>query len=191
VNGYAGVFWTEFETFQRRSRDKSAVLGKFYDGSTNTLMFDENINAGEFGWGHPSVGSSLFIFPIEPDIESRAVVNCPGPDNTNVANAPEYIMRDESGTATSIPDCPRAPAFPNESRQGPNCIHALRKLGAPYLNSNHSGLVVVSFCDGSARTLNESIDHTVYTRLMTPDGTRLRSVPGGFNLEEPLDGTAF
>jgi len=192
-----GVFWTEFETFQDRSRNKSAVLGKIYDGSSNTLMFGENINAGEFGWGHPAVSNSLFIFPIEHSHEASGppVLPCPDADNTRFGNAPEYIMRDSlsPGIATSDPSCPRAPAYPNESREGPNSEGIATSLGAPYLNSNHPGLVVVSFCDGSVRPLSDSVDHTVYTRLMTPDGTRLRSVPGagGFNSEDPLDLNSF
>jgi len=192
-----GVFWTEFETFQDRSRNKSAALGKIYDGSSNTLMFGENLNAGGLGWGHPAVSNCLFMFPIEAAHEASGppVLPCPDADNTRFGNAPEYIMRDtlSPGIATSDPSCPRAPAYPNESREGPNAKGIVTSLRAPYLNSNHPGLVVVSFCDGSVRPLNDSVDHTVYTRLMTPDGTRLRSVSdaGGFNSEEPLDSNSF
>ena len=37
-------------------------------------------------------------------------------------------------------------------------------------SSNHDGVVVVTFADGHAETLNEEIDPDVYARLMTPDG---------------------
>jgi len=37
-------------------------------------------------------------------------------------------------------------------------------------SSNHDGVVVVTFADGHAETLNEEIDPEVYARLMTPNG---------------------
>ena len=58
----------------------------------------------------------------------------------------------------------------------------------PYLNSLHPGIVVVTLCDGSVRTISESIDQGVYLRLITPNGTRLRSTIGG---EDPVDGNSF
>jgi prepilin-type N-terminal cleavage/methylation domain-containing protein len=37
-------------------------------------------------------------------------------------------------------------------------------------SSNHYGVVIVSFCDTSCRTLSELIDYDVYKQLMTPYG---------------------
>jgi hypothetical protein len=37
-------------------------------------------------------------------------------------------------------------------------------------SSNHSGIVVVVFCDGHTLRLNEQVDREVYGRLMTPNG---------------------
>jgi prepilin-type N-terminal cleavage/methylation domain-containing protein len=37
-------------------------------------------------------------------------------------------------------------------------------------SSNHYGVVIVSFCDTSCRTLSEDIDYDVYKQLMTPYG---------------------
>lgn len=37
-------------------------------------------------------------------------------------------------------------------------------------SSNHDGVVVVTFADGHAATLNEEIDQLVYGRLLSPDG---------------------
>ena len=150
-------------------------------------MFGENLNAGESGWGHPAVGNCLFIFPIEAAAEASLGGSvCPDPANTNFANAPEYILRETT-------ECDRALAYPNESRFGPSEFFLQNDLGAPYLNSNHPGIVVVSFCDGAVRTLNESIDKRIYTHLITPDGSRIRTVAGagGFDAEGPLPSDAF
>jgi hypothetical protein len=80
----------------------------------------------------------------------------------------------------------RLPAYPNEAKAGPDG-------GAPYLNSNHPGIVVISMCDGSARTISENLDERVYLQLMTPDGTRLRTIPSPnqFLSENPLSADSF
>lgn len=42
-------------------------------------------------------------------------------------------------------------------------------------SSRHPGVVIASFCDGHTQVLRENIDYTVYQHLMTPDGKN--SVP--------------
>ncbi|MBR2694456.1 MAG: DUF1559 domain-containing protein [Thermoguttaceae bacterium] len=36
-------------------------------------------------------------------------------------------------------------------------------------SANHGGMVVMGFADGSVRTVNDTVDNTVYIRLMTPN----------------------
>ena len=81
------------------------------------------------------------------------------------------------GILTGLTDGP----FPNQGK-------ASVEGDSPYLSSLHPGIVVVTMCDGAVRTLNEGIDQSVYLRLMTPSGTKLRS---GFTVETPLSGTDF
>ncbi len=61
--------------------------------------------------------------------------------------------------------------------------------GIPTPSSNHPGAVNFVLVDGSTRTISENIDRTVYTRLITPAGTKLRWV--GFVPEDPLSGDQF
>ena len=42
----------------------------------------------------------------------------------------------------------------------------------PRASSNHVGSVNVLMCDGSAKSLNVTMDKPVYARLLTPDGQR-------------------
>ena len=49
---------------------------------------------------------------------------------------------------------------------------------APYPNSRHPQLCCFSFCDGSARAVNDNLDAAVYVQLVTPGATRMYSMPG-------------
>ena len=161
------VFAAEFEGLPI-SRNASAVIGKIYDGSGNTLMFGENINAANnTTWADPHTEQISFVFPLDPTLVGLTTMNDPRP----------AIALDAAGNPL--------PAYPNEAKTGPDGI-------SPYLNSNHPNLVVVSMCDGSARTLSENVDERVYLQLITPGGTRLRRATGGtFVSENPISGDSF
>jgi prepilin-type N-terminal cleavage/methylation domain-containing protein/prepilin-type processing-associated H-X9-DG protein len=45
----------------------------------------------------------------------------------------------------------------------------------PFANSNHAGGANFLFCDGSARFVSDTVDGTVYSKLITPQGSRLTS----------------
>lgn len=62
--------------------------------------------------------------------------------------------------------------------------------GTPFLSSNHPGVVNVVFASGAAKSISEDIDRSVYARLMTPGGSRLRAI-AGFASQEPLSDSAF
>lgn len=162
-----GVFWPEFEGVAG-TQNTSASIGKIYDGSGNTLMFGENINAVDSSsFANPRTRAIAFMVPLDPTQVGLTTMNNPLP----------ALATDGSGN--------RLPLFPNEAKTGPEGT-------SPYLNSNHPGIVVVSMCDGSARSISEDVDELVYLQLVTPDGTRLRTVTGGtFIAEDPLSADSF
>lgn len=153
------------------TESSSVNLGRIYDGAGNTLMFTENINAGSDAisgiktWANPSLRSCGFFFGVD------------------------------SGTPATFGKLESVSFLPNSSLKlsGSRFINE-QKNGvegtAPYPNSRHIGIVVASFCDGTVRSLSENLDHGVYTRLMTPNGARLRSI-SGFVPEFPLGGNDF
>jgi hypothetical protein len=53
----------------------------------------------------------------------------------------------------------------------------------PRPQSNHSGIVIMGFCDGGARMIQEDIDRNVYFKLVTSNGQKLG--------EGVYDGKAF
>lgn len=156
-----GVFWSEFEFPGGKIRSASVSVGKIYDGSGNTLMFGENLNAvGTQNFASPNPNSVGFFYPVEVG---------------NISAGVNYGV----GAEGLVP--PGSPAFINDAKSGPDGDR-------PFLNSNHPGIVVVSMCDGSARTLSEDVDRGVYVQLITPNATRVKT---GYNAENPLSADDF
>ena len=164
-----GVFW-----YARLDRDgnsqpspvknQSLRIGDIYDGSSNTLMVSENINAGanQF-WGDPSPRFCGFVYPLDPNASSLGLT------------AADYFK--------TAPLDPRYEfAVINGARSGPEGLR-------PFPNSNHPGGVNVAMCDGSTRFLSEDIDLRVYAYLITPAGTRV--LPSGVGSQDILSGESF
>ncbi len=167
-----GVFWAHLGNgnFKNICDHKCFSPGKIYDGSSNTMMLSENINAGITNWANPSVNSCGFVYPLNGGAS--------GATDTNRASA-SLLGNTPTGVKTGTEP------YPNQKKAGPE--------GAPFPSSNHPGIVTMSMCDGSARTVSENVDERVYTQLMTPDGTKLRVLSGGqpFVSEAPLSADSF
>lgn len=164
ITFHTGVFWPLFHNGNYRPicKGKCYAPGKLYDGSGNTLMLSENVNAGQTNWANPSLNSCGFMFPLNGGPSSAT-------DSTRVSAT---ILADPTAAVITSEN-----PYPNEMKSGPE--------GAPYPNSTHPGVVTVSMCDGSARVISESIDAQVYCRLMTPVGSRLRTLTGTSFMAEP------
>lgn len=148
----AGLSW-----IQIREDNKSQRIATIYDGTSNTLLLAENVNAGGAGtWSSPSPANCAFIYPID-------------------------ILFVNSSNFGDPPVVSGASGLPNAARDTGE--------GDPTPSSYHSGLVNVVMVDGSARSLSNGIDRTVYPRLVTPAGSRTRW--SGFVPEEPLSGTDY
>lgn len=157
-----GVFGSDFEIpGGGGTRSASVSVGKIYDGSGNTLMFGENLNAvGAQTFASVNPNHIGFFFPVEPG---------------NITAAANLSINAED----MIPAGSRC--FPNDAQDGPDGSQ-------PFLSSNHPSIVIVSLCDGSARPLSEDIDEGVYVQLITPNATRLRT---GFAVENPVSADSF
>lgn len=156
------VFSSKFSA----QKNRSITLGKVYDGTSNTMMMGENIKSGvsASNWADPRTRASSFIFPLDPALVTTGSLGNPIP----------ALASDAAGNPQT--------AFPNQSK-------AAVQGQAPFLTSAHPGIVVVAYVDGSVKTLNESVDQGVYVRLLTPDGTRLRSGIG--TVEQPVSSDDF
>ncbi|MCX7408737.1 MAG: DUF1559 domain-containing protein [Planctomycetales bacterium] len=123
------------------------------DGTTNTMMLSENLQAGTW-W---STSANQLGFGIQVPIASnQPVYGSGGP----YASTTQPLRTDHAGTTfTSQPD----PWFINRNL-------AAGVGAAPRPSSQHAGGVNVIFCDGSGKFLGENMDRTIYAKLLTSNG---------------------
>ena len=108
----------------------SCRLGSIYDGTSNTFLVSENINAGGIQfWADPDPRNCTFVLPIDPD--------------TSPYDKDTYFS-----TVPLDPDHPYGVI--NGARRGPEGQR-------PFPNSNHAGIVNMVFCDGSVRTISQDL----------------------------------
>lgn len=125
------------------------------DGTSNTMMLSENINA---------------IFYTYPPGDTRqdakhhfGFVWHNLPDATNYSDSffnysgafPPVVFRVNGGKDDFV-----------ETPDGSAGLDGLHEPMA-YPSSNHSGVINVAFCDGSVRFVSERVDSRVYAQLMT------------------------
>ena len=132
-------------------RNNSLRFSEIYDGTGQTILLLENINAGGTSgqlFGDPEPRSNAFVYPIERDPEDA---------DGNPLDADEYFK-------TAPLDERFSYAVINGSLAGPDGRR-------PFPNSHHRGGVNMVFCDGAARLVSQSIDKNVYARLISPAGS--------------------
>ncbi|APZ94655.1 DUF1559 domain-containing protein [Fuerstiella marisgermanici] len=169
-----GVFWPQFGSPSDGGKDdlryKHHVVGEIYDGSGNTIMLGENINAGTRpgnntpSWADPHIGSSGLVLPVDAKQINKT------------------IHSNDGSLADVVISKPFSPAINQSKNAGEG--------KAPFANTNHPGIGVFAYCDGSVLTISENIDLRVYTCLMTPCGTRERDL-SGFVSEQPVTADDF
>ncbi|MCA9063165.1 MAG: DUF1559 domain-containing protein [Planctomycetaceae bacterium] len=156
-----GVFWQSTPDIpnvnnpQRTRQKNSHSKDSMYDGTSNTITFSENVNAGGSGtWADPAWANCSFVAIVKQPIST-----------SNPVHTFRYpAMYDDPSTPrigeTQINAFKNAPeATNNPLAAGPN--------------SGHPQGVNVAMGDGSVRSLAQTIDTYVYMRLMTPAGAKI------------------
>jgi prepilin-type processing-associated H-X9-DG protein len=180
-----GVFFLE-ETLPQGNATKipwniRSTLNSMQDGASATIMLSENTLAGvstgsalsqtkETNWATPFPTFTMFI------------------GSTNVCAG--------TNTITGAVDCTAGGVFANQQKllaptgdaDGPAWAFA-NKVGtyeninygqnltiegsSPFSSSGHPGGCNMMFCDGAVRFISQTIDGTVYSKIITPAGSRL------------------
>jgi prepilin-type N-terminal cleavage/methylation domain-containing protein/prepilin-type processing-associated H-X9-DG protein len=152
-----------------------------YDGASNTVLLSENTLAGagppskysknvETNWACPLANFCMFI----------GSDNICAPDGQCIAgqlqlsgdqDGPGWARANQSGTYENI----------NYGR------NLSIKGSFPFSNSGHPGLCNMLFCDGAVRSIRETLDGTVYSKMLTKAGARLPA----YAKQLPLNQDAF
>jgi prepilin-type N-terminal cleavage/methylation domain-containing protein/prepilin-type processing-associated H-X9-DG protein len=159
--------------------DKKTTTSSITDGTSQTILASENLLAG-YGANNAYAGGVTTTWA------------CPHP------NAIGFIASDQvcgttggacnftttgttlnpgAGGAGTVTDG-SAWAFANA--RGANLFEYINygqnitiEGAFPYASSNHSGGINILLCDGSARFMSDPVDGTVYSKLITPGGSKL------------------
>ena len=142
-------------------KSNSHTIDGIYDGAGHTILLTENLKAGYSDAGPVSWAN--------PNVRNCGFVWPLGVFGAQPANfgQPPFTVQ---GT-------------PNSSKNEPE--------GTPFPSSSHPGQINIALCSGAARSLSDDIDLVVYTRLITPSGTRLRQDIPQFFPENPLSDNDF
>jgi prepilin-type N-terminal cleavage/methylation domain-containing protein/prepilin-type processing-associated H-X9-DG protein len=179
----AGLFWNDVSgmtgypvavgnTWARAIQSNSHTIDSIYDGSSQTIMLTENVNAGGAGsWASPAWQNSGFVFTAAA-----------------VSTTSTY---GQISSSVRGPQAAGSYALINRRKTGPETyplIATSQESAGP--NSAHPGGVNVAMADGSVKFIGESIDTPVYASLISPSGARVRT---GLNIpsQTPVSDNSF
>lgn len=172
--GYAtGVIWRAGGSF----RMSFNYISRNGDGLAQTLLLGENVQAGN--WNSATTDDIAFTVPInvdtsgvvDPSAPNGLIGGAPGggslvPTNTlrlhriSDGDGGDFLVRNDTNPTTATIDgminAGLSSALPGQ---------------APRPSSFHPGIANFVFCDGSARALNETMDHFVYAEMVTSNGS--------------------
>ena len=152
-----------------------STLSGISDGASSTILLSENVLTGvstgtayslnyQTNWACPFPTFAMFI-------GSSNV--CGTPSTSTGANC-------LSGTLTPVGDTDGpgwAHANLNSTFTNINGGSSLTIEGSyPFSNSSHPGGTNMGFCDGAVRFITNTIDGTVYSKMITPAGSKLPAV---------------
>lgn len=154
--------------------DHKTTGSSIQDGAGTTILFAENNSAGastgdatlssgyETNWATPFPHYVAFV-------GSRYVCGSSGDCTTSGLNP----TKDANGDQQDGP----AWSFANAKSSGGEYINSgLEAEGAlPFINSGHPGGFNAAFCDGSVKFINDTIDGTVFSKILSPAGSKLIS----------------
>jgi hypothetical protein len=158
-----GLFWAGSAASLPAVDDARTKFASIADGTSSTIMFTENTNAGfavsadpagvhgDYTWAMPWTLATGFVI--------TTVDICPN-GQFSVCNDPQTDLSYQSANA------PVAIGRINRD------VGANEGL-APFPSSGHGGIVHVTFCDGRTRSISAAIDGGVYCKLLSPQGSWL------------------
>ncbi len=177
-----GVLWPDFGTATsgREQQKNSLSVDGVYDGGGSTILFSENVNAGNASatasWADPTWQNVGFVYMVH----TTAMTPAPA----TAVNSYRYPQPGQNPANINKTD-----SLPNRLKAGPEANATNVFSAAP--NSNHSGGVNIGYCDGSVGFISDTIDTSVYARLISSGGARNRQASTGIAAQDPLGDNSF
>jgi len=163
---------------------RSSIAG-IPDGASSTLMLSENVLAGVGG-----------IAPYAATILGETDWACPLPTFTGFIGSSSVCVIPGAGNCTAGQLAPSGDldgigwSFANKVGTFSN-INGARTLtlegSYPFSNSGHPAGCNMGFCDGAVRFISNTIDGTVYSKIITPSGSKLPI----YLKQQPVEQDAF
>lgn len=159
----------------KRPWDTQSTLSGLVDGAAVTILMSENLRAGSSS----GVDTRLFSGSGSGAV-GQTTWACPHPN---------YVMFFGSDDVCRTANCPDLSWNPSTQDDGDGWQRANDKAHnnqyldagvnipieglSPFPSGYHSGGVNVAFCDGGVRFIRDTIDGKVWSRLLTPRGSKL------------------
>ena len=175
---------TDTGNFPWDARTSSASI---IDGSSTTVLAGENFLAGASpgstytsglitNWACPH--PNFIAFMASDQAALGAISNASSFTPNGTTDNPGWALANSRNNSTNK----------LASEEAINYGQTLGNEGSfPFLLSNHTGGANVLFCDGAVKFISETIDGTVYSKLVTPQGSKL---PGPIR-QLPVDASAI
>jgi len=163
--------------------DYKTTPAAIFDGMSNTLLISENNLSGY------SQASSFAATGVPTNW------GCPLPNFTSFIGSPNVCSGTPrtAGYANCISSTAGQGLYPTSTSDGPAWINSNVQAnkfydyinygqnltdegGFPFTNSGHPGGSNMVFCDGAVRFISSTIDGIVYSKLITPAGSKLPTV---------------
>lgn len=166
-----GLLWPG-STTGRTSVDYKRTLQSIVDGTSHTIMLAENLHAGHGPylafwldpvhiktWANPDPNIAVFHISDEicPQGDCRQL-DWSKANSPNTRNNRYHLPQNINGVREKLKELQPYPQY-----------------GWPYPSSMHTGGINVAMCDGSTRFIQDSVDGTVFAKLVTPAATRVNS----------------
>jgi len=170
-----GVMYLGSDT-GKYSYDRKTTVTSIADGTGTTILASENLLAGASQASPFTGGGSSFTnwSCPHPNFSMFVASDNICPTGTCVTGSPGTGLTGNGSDGTDGPAWAAANQKVAGSYEFINYGQNIPSDGTfPFLSSNHSGGVNVLMCDGGVRFIQDSINGTVYAKLITPNGSKL------------------
>ena len=173
--------------------DNRATTSSIVDGSSTTLLAGENVLAGHSNGHSAYTGTITLTNWACPHPNYMAFIASDRVFTSLSTSGPLQPITNQStgqqtdGPAWALASTKNAGLDTLASKEGIGYGVNLATEGSfPYALSNHNNGCNFLFCDGSLKFISDTIDGTVYSKLITPQGSKL----GGIR-QLPVDASAI